>query len=479
MGTPASRPSCSFQSRDLDAARLAERAFGIEVTNALSARIRGIDALERSFDASHGGHLLVSNTVGGFDRGEDFGHGLNLVGDRYRCVRHCTPSKNDDGKRLRGYSASRREARALGRWKNPWLPAFVVALMTFSASVALLAVVLYRAGGDDSTAAALAVVPGPPTATATAKALPGKVLTFSGTLPAALDASHFRVAANGETPDLAFEPAPSAPAGAGDSGTATGAVTDYFVPVASLLAGIDSLTGAQWSALVAGSATMEQSGGVGGKAQFVAVESDVAVVTPLAVAPARTFPTYDALRAAMADAAEGPFVALVPLGEMGPAMMAIAIDGVDIVRGKGDAQHWPFVARTRVTGVSKAGQAALPAVQKEMTASLPKAITVVATGDILQSRCALTAIEATGDWAAALRTPVGTYLKSADLALGSLDGSIQDIQPSIGCVPGRYDAEFAAAGDGRAHARGHRRGDRRDEPHLRLRRIVLWHAGVS
>ena len=264
-------------------------------------------------------------------------------------------------------------------------------------------------------------------------------MTFSGTLPAALDPSHFRLAASGETPDLVFGPATATPGG-GRSGTvadeATGVVTGYFVPVASLLGGIDSLTGAQWSALLAGSATMEQSGGIGGKAEFVAVETDVPVVTALAVAPAKTFPSYDALRAAMADATAGPYISLIPLDEMGPGMMAIAIDGVDVVRGKGDAGQWPFVARTTVTGVSKAGQAALPAVQKEMAASLPKPITVVATGDILQSRCALTAIEATGDWAAALRTPVGTYLKAADLALGSLDGSIQDIQPSIGCVPG-------------------------------------------
>jgi poly-gamma-glutamate synthesis protein (capsule biosynthesis protein) len=59
---------------------------------------------------------------------------------------------------------------------------------------------------------------------------------------------------------------------------------------------------------------------------------------------------------------------------------------------------------------------------------------VVATGDILQSRCSLVAIRATGDWGAALRGPVGEYLAAADLALGSLDGSIQEIGEPYGCV---------------------------------------------
>ena len=65
---------------------------------------------------------------------------------------------------------------------------------------------------------------------------------------------------------------------------------------------------------------------------------------------------------------------------------------------------------------------------------MPKVTRVVATGDILQSRCSLTQIQATGDWAAALRGAVGEYLAAADLALGSLDGSIQDVGTPNGCI---------------------------------------------
>jgi len=314
-----------------------------------------------------------------------------------------------------------------GSWKNPWLPAFVLAIAAFGGSVALLAAVAYRAESG-GTRTAVVGLPGQAQPTATASNEP---LTFSGALPQKLDRSKFRPAAAGEAVDIAFEAANA------DAATANGGViTRYFVPVASLVAGVDTLTSGQWAALVSGTATMKDSGGIGARPQFVAVEADSAVVTAFATAPAETFPTYDALRSAMASASEGPYIALIPLEEMRPAMMAIALDGVDLVRGRGDAQHWPFVERTSVSGISKAGQAAVAAINREMAATLPKATTVVATGDILQSRCTLTAIEATGDWAAALRSPVGTYLKSADLALGSLDGSIQDIHPSIGCVPG-------------------------------------------
>lgn len=306
------------------------------------------------------------------------------------------------------------------------MPAFAVAVLAFSASLGVLGVVTYRAADRSGSSTPAATSTGHPRATATPAQ---KVLTFTGVLPAALDRSKFRPAAAGEAADLAFTPS-GPPADTADGGE----ITRYFVPVASLLAGVDSLTMVQWKALVAGTATMKESGGLGGAPEFVSVDADATAVSALAKPPARLFPTYDALRAAMAAPDQGPFIALVPLDEMGPAMMAIAVDGVDLVRGRGDAQHWPFIERTNVAGVSKAGQAAVGTVRKEMAAALPKVTTVVATGDILQSRCTLAAIEATGDWAAALRSPVGEYLHAADLALGSLDGSIQDIHPSFGCV---------------------------------------------
>jgi poly-gamma-glutamate capsule biosynthesis protein CapA/YwtB (metallophosphatase superfamily) len=115
-------------------------------------------------------------------------------------------------------------------------------------------------------------------------------------------------------------------------------------------------------------------------------------------------------------------------------MIALAIDGMDIVRGRGDPAGWPFTEYVAVTGLTPRGEAAAPSLRDQVRPRLPRPTTVVATGDILQSRCSLTQIRATGDWGAALRGPTGEYLAAADLALGSLDGSIQDIGAPYGCV---------------------------------------------
>jgi poly-gamma-glutamate synthesis protein (capsule biosynthesis protein) len=131
-------------------------------------------------------------------------------------------------------------------------------------------------------------------------------------------------------------------------------------------------------------------------------------------------------------------VAFVPLEEVRLVTMAIAIDGVDVVRGRGDASSWPFVETVPVSSGSKAGDSILASIRTTLTAQPPKVTRIVATGDILQSRCSLAAIEATGDWAAALRGPMADYLAAADLTLGSLDGSIQDVNPVYKCVAQDY-----------------------------------------
>jgi poly-gamma-glutamate capsule biosynthesis protein CapA/YwtB (metallophosphatase superfamily) len=145
-----------------------------------------------------------------------------------------------------------------------------------------------------------------------------------------------------------------------------------------------------------------------------------------------TFGSYYDLRAAMTF--DSGLLALVPLSEVGPGQMAIAVDGVDPVRGFGDLSAWPYVEKVAFRAESDRGRRAIDAMIDVLAAPEPVITRVVASGDILQSRCALTQIRAIGDWGAALRGPVGNYLAAADLALGSLDGSIQDINPPYGCV---------------------------------------------
>jgi poly-gamma-glutamate synthesis protein (capsule biosynthesis protein) len=131
-------------------------------------------------------------------------------------------------------------------------------------------------------------------------------------------------------------------------------------------------------------------------------------------------------------------LAIVPLEELGSGMVALSIDGRDLARGTGDSSEWPLAWRVTVTANTDRGRNEVGAIRAAIAAKPPEAITVVATGDVLQSRCSLAAIRATGDWAAALRGPVGEYLAAADLALSSLDGSIQSLGEPFGCIVMEY-----------------------------------------
>lgn len=311
--------------------------------------------------------------------------------------------------------------------RDRWFPAFLVAVACFAASLLWLAVVVVDAVDSGSKVVASAPGPGSPV-------LPpqGKALTYSGTLPSKLLDSGLIPVAVGRTADISFE--------GGDG--AEKIVSRIFVPVAAIGTGVDALTLSQLQAIISGATTDWSSvGGVSGKVKYVAAgpPEDQARVATFATQPATpppSFATYDDLRAAMVMSSG--IVAFVPLDEVRLSTMAIAIDGVDIVRGRGDASAWPFVETLSLKSGSKDGDAILASIRTTLTAQPPKVTTVVATGDILMSRCSLAAIEATGDWASALRGPMADYLAAADLTLGSLDGSIQDINPVYQCVAQDY-----------------------------------------
>jgi poly-gamma-glutamate synthesis protein (capsule biosynthesis protein) len=317
------------------------------------------------------------------------------------------------------------------RPRNPWLPAFVLSIAALSGSLLVLAFVLVDAISDSETRQpATGETPTP-----AAEATPAQ-LTYSGPLPPGAESLTLVPAEAGKTPDIEFT-----------QGDCEGSlITRYFVPVASLGAGVDSLTLEQLGELVTGGTTDWTD--VGGLEREVRVSlvntKDLrSYVVPLVSArpgPSlgesltvfESMATYEILRDAMT--VDSGILSVVPLEQLSPGMVALAIDGVDIARGKGDPAAWPFVERWRVEARTPAGEGQVEDVRAAIAAKLPEITTVVATGDILMSRCALAAIEATGDWGAALRGPVGDYLAAADLALGSLDGSIQDIAEPYGCI---------------------------------------------
>ena len=263
------------------------------------------------------------------------------------------------------------------------------------------------------------------TATATARAMAAKV-TYSGDLPAELASANLLPAS--EATDLAF---------LDGGGEEYRIVSRYYVPVVAMGVGVDALSRTQVEDLVRGAIRdWSEVGGIPGPVRAFAVApgaGDEGMAAAAPVAPEQTFATYEELLEAMTF--DSGAWAFVPIEEVGPTVTAVAVSGIDLVRGRGDAREWPFVGAVTLIAFTEEGRMAAEALVAEHSVALPEPVTVIATGDILQSRCSLTQIRATGDWGAALRGPVGEYLASADLTLGSVDGSIQDIAEPLGCFP--------------------------------------------
>ena len=329
---------------------------------------------------------------------------------------------------------------ARGRWLAR--QAAFSSLLIVAACIGALAVLLVDRSGDEDSApqpAPTASVTAEPTpaptspaattpedtaaASPTAMAMPEKV-TYSGDVPADLAGPNL-VAAEDAT-DLAFLPG---------GAEVYRIMRRYYVPVAAMGVGVDALTRTQLEDLARGAITdWAEVGGIAGPVRALAVapgEGNGAMATFAPAAPAETFATYEELLAAM-TMGSGAW-AFVPIEEVGPAVTAISVNGIDLVRGRGDPGEWPFVDAVTLVALTEEGRMAAAALALEHSAPLPEPVTVIATGDILQSRCSLTQIRATGDWGAALHGPVGEYLASADLTLGSVDGSIQDIAEPLGC----------------------------------------------
>ena len=308
---------------------------------------------------------------------------------------------------------------------SPWLPWFVLAVAALAASLGFLAFILFDAISEGDAREAPALSPG---TTATPEVRAG--LTYTGPLPRGAEALELKPAESGKTPDIEF-----ASAGGEDA-----VAVRYFVPVVPLGAGVDSLTAEEVQRIWTGEISdWGDVGGLGGEI--------VPVVASTEDAPGyygfidgeilrRALAGYDDLRATMAM--DSGIFAIVPLEELRPSMVAIAIDGIDIARGTGDPSRWPLAERVQVIARTEKGRAEVEDIKATVAAKLPEVTRVVATGDVLQSRCSLAEIMATGDWGAALRGPVGEYLAAADLALSSLDGSIQGIGEPYLCIVMEY-----------------------------------------
>jgi poly-gamma-glutamate capsule biosynthesis protein CapA/YwtB (metallophosphatase superfamily) len=300
--------------------------------------------------------------------------------------------------------------------RGGWFPFFVLGVGALIGSVVALGFVLWQAAEDEELGAA------DPAGAADDSS--NRALTYFGPLPASLADAGYVASASADDADILFERSESPDAVA----------VRYFVPVASLATGLDGVTASDLARLVAGDLTLAEAGGLGGEARYLTanVPTDAELVAAFVPTAGEPIAGYEALIAEVA--ASDDAIAFLPLELVTPAVSALAVDGVDIVRGRGAAAAWLYVERMTATARSSRGEEAASSLLATMAAPVPQVTRIVATGDILQARCSLTAIVATGDWGAALRGPVAEYLASADLALGSLDTSIQDIGEPWGCI---------------------------------------------
>ena len=224
---------------------------------------------------------------------------------------------------------------------NSWLPVFVLGIAAVVGAFIGLGFAAYNAWGPGgSTTSASVATPSQGSATAGATAGQGVELSYSGTAPAGLDDASLAAAPAGKDGDITF----------GSGQGATTLTYRYWVPVAAVGEGISALTKAQLDGLLSGATTdWSTVNGVAGKVTFVAAGTpgELAVVAGFTdnAKPAQTFPTWDALRAAMT--VSSGMIAVVPLDEVRVSMAAVAIDGVDLVRGTGDAKAWPLDLESR------------------------------------------------------------------------------------------------------------------------------------
>ena len=318
------------------------------------------------------------------------------------------------------------------RWldrEHPWFPFFLVGAGAMVAAFTALAIVLFWVATDssgdadsaaDATSTATALSTGP-----TRTPTPEGPVVYQGIAPPGLAASDFAPALPGERADILFV----------DEAEAVRLATGYYVPIAAMGAGVDALSADQLAHVLAGSITdWAEVGGIAGPIVVAAAgpaEDQSAIATLVSLNAAVSFPTYEELRAAMTM--DSGIVAMVPLDEVRVEQTAIAIDGMDLVRGYGSPLSWPYAEFVTVVALTADGEEGLAELQAEYGVEVPTITTVIATGDILMSRCSLQRIIDSGDWASALRGPVADYLASADLTIGSVDGSIQDINEQLLC----------------------------------------------
>lgn len=124
--------------------------------------------------------------------------------------------------------------------------------------------------------------------------------------------------------------------------------------------------------------------------------------------------------------------ALVPVDQVTVQVRALALDGIDPVRGEGDPTRYPLVTRARVEPVATPAADAVARLTAGLRLVEQTPIRVAFTGDLIPARCVYDQMRRLGDWHAPYQA-MGDRLRGADLTVGSLDAAISDTGTAIGC----------------------------------------------
>lgn len=243
------------------------------------------------------------------------------------------------------------------------------------------------------------------------------------------------------------------PAG-GDADHSTAVAYRYWVPVAPFWSRLEGLAWSDLRATLAGDSAAPAGAQTGARLGALALYVPLELRDELERAAGVPLPPLDAGGALRwvsqvdipaALAADEGALGLLPLEAVDYHVRALALDGLDPVRGSGPFDAYPLANRLWLTIDSEAVEDSAPALEEAVESLVkilnlhfqsqasPRPIRLLATGDIIPARCVYARQSAYQDFRHAFLA-TADVLREADITVGSLDASLSDAGEPIGCT---------------------------------------------
>jgi poly-gamma-glutamate synthesis protein (capsule biosynthesis protein) len=243
------------------------------------------------------------------------------------------------------------------------------------------------------------------------------------------------------------------PPAAEDTQSTTAVAYRYWVPVAPFWSRLEGLAWSDLRAVLTGSSAAP----AGPSALYVPLDlreelerAAGAPLPPSGAAGAVRWVAQAEIPAALA--ADERALGLLPLEAVDYRVRSLALDGLDPVRGSGPFDAYPLANRLWLTIDRGAVEDAAPALGAAVESlvnilnlhfqsqarlpdgqAAPRAIRLLATGDIIPARCVYARQLAYQDFRHAFLA-TADVLRAADITVGSLDASLSDAGEPIGCM---------------------------------------------